>query len=427
MAQILLGGSIGVQGTQAVLGNVTINYTTDVNLTLTAVQWANLFLEITSSVSLSPGRQLIAPLNQGQEFIVQNNTTGGQSITVIGSSGTGVTIADGYTAAVVCDGTNYIQIGGISTTSGSFTAGGDLSGSATSQEVIGLLAQSLPSLSDGYLNWNGSTWQFSTIGSGFTAGGDLSGSSTDQTVIGLYNNPLASTTPSQSDVPIWDTSLSHYSIRQLTADDIAAGFTINSFAGGSTVEIGATVTNPAFTASYSHTPNSAQITNTDGIDSPLVLSSPYTSGTVVGSFNHNVQATVTFTLTAIYTSTKTATQAINFYPRMFAGVGGAGATSATASGTSAVLNSSLGTLTNIGLLSSLAVGTLITETPSAQKIYVLATGGSHTFVDNSNNLPFSFLTPTGITFSNINSQNVSMYIYESTNTLTGSFTLKVTA
>jgi hypothetical protein len=378
MAQIPLSGSVGVPGSAPILGNYNVIFTSNVSHTMSATEYSNYFLEVTSSITLSAPQNLIAPLTQGQSFAIQNNTTGGQSITIIGSSGTGVTITDGYTVAVVCDGYNYIQIGGTSATSGSFTAGGD-----------------------------------------------LSGTSTDQIVTGLYTNPLASTTPSQSDVPVWDTSLSHYSIRQLTADDIGAGFTINGFSGGSTVEIGATVTNPAFTASYSHTPNSAQITNTDGIDSPLVLSSPYTSGTVVGSFDHNSQATVTFTLTAIYTSTKTATSPINWYPRSFAGVGAPGATSTVTAHAGNTAQLSTGDiLANEGLLSTF-VGQSVSFTASSQNLYFLLVGGSHSFTDNSNQNPFPFNSPTPVSFVNQNSQTVAMYLYQSSTTLTGTYSIKV--
>src|SRR5208283_4978949 len=46
---------------------------------------------------------------------------------------------------------------------GGFTAGGDLSGTGSSQQVIGLLTHALPSLTTGYLNWTGSAWALSTV------------------------------------------------------------------------------------------------------------------------------------------------------------------------------------------------------------------------------------------------------------------------
>jgi hypothetical protein len=49
---------------------------------------------------------------------------------------------------------------------GSFTAAGDLSGTSSSQEVVGLLSNALPSLTTGYLNWNGSAWALSSVSGG---------------------------------------------------------------------------------------------------------------------------------------------------------------------------------------------------------------------------------------------------------------------
>jgi hypothetical protein len=45
---------------------------------------------------------------------------------------------------------------------GGFTAGGDLSGTSTSQEVVGVLSHALPSIATGFLNWTGSAWAFSS-------------------------------------------------------------------------------------------------------------------------------------------------------------------------------------------------------------------------------------------------------------------------
>jgi hypothetical protein len=357
-----------------------------------------------------------------------------------------------------------------------FIAGGDLSGTSTNQTVIGLqtvpISATLPTANQ-ILQFTGSNWAPAAAPITFTAGGDLSGSNTSQTVIGIHGIPvsstapttgqvleyngtqyvptsitatlagditgpigsntiseihgytLASTAPVQSSVIVYDTSGSQYDIRPLTQDDILAGFTINSFTGGSTVEIGATVTNPSFTASYSHTPNSAQITNTDGIDSPLVLSPPYTSGTVVGTFVHDSQATVTFTLTAIYTSTKTATSLINWYARSFAGVGAPGATSTVTAHAGNTAQLSTGDiLANEGLFSSF-VGQSASFNASGQNLYFLLVGGSHSFTDNSNSQPFPFNTPTPVSFVNQNSQTISMYLYQSSTTLTGTYSIKV--
>jgi hypothetical protein len=234
--------------------------------------------------------------------------------------------------------------------------------------------------------------------------------------------------PGQSFVPVFDVSPSgQYTIRQLTEDDILPGFSISSFSGGSTVEVGATVTNPSFTASYSSTPTSASISNTDGIDSPHAMTTPFTNATIVGSFNHNSTATVTFTLTAIKAAvTRMATQGINFFPRTFGGIGSAGAVSATASGTSAVLNGGLGTLANQGLFSSIVGQTFGPFVPSSQKIYVLTphTSSAHTFRDQ-NGFAFSFLAPTTFSFTNAQGVSMSMDLYESTNLLSSSFTLTV--
>lgn len=243
----------------------------------------------------------------------------------------------------------------------------------------------------------------------------------------LQGIPISTTSPVQSAVPVYDISSSQYDIRPLTQDDIAAGFTIISFTCGlcTTVEIGATVNNPAFTASYSSTPSSASITNTLGINSPFSLTTPFTSGTVIGVFTQSIQATTTFTLTAIGTSTKTATKTINWYPRSFGGVGAAGATSSvTASGTTAVLSNGA-VLASAGLSASNVGQVFGPYTASGQKIYILCIGGSHTFKDSVTGFAFAFNTPTLISFVNVNGATVTMYLYESTNLLTGSYSILV--
>lgn len=45
--------------------------------------------------------------------------------------------------------------------SGSFSAGGDLTGTSSSQQVTGILTHALPTLATGFLNWSGTAWAFS--------------------------------------------------------------------------------------------------------------------------------------------------------------------------------------------------------------------------------------------------------------------------
>lgn len=103
-----LGGLIE----QAITGYQSIAMV-DANYTLTALngsvdQARNAILEFTSIGSLSATRNVIIPAVE-KTYIVKNSTTGGQSITVKTTSGTGITIINGGTTSVYCDGTNVYQ------------------------------------------------------------------------------------------------------------------------------------------------------------------------------------------------------------------------------------------------------------------------------------------------------------------------------
>ena len=108
--------NLGTALEQAVIGLGNPDYTSDANLTITitdtnAAQAARaLVLNVTSTFgSLTATRELIVPTIQKQ-YIVQNNTTGGQSITVKTSAGTGITVPNGRKAHLYVNGTNVIQM-----------------------------------------------------------------------------------------------------------------------------------------------------------------------------------------------------------------------------------------------------------------------------------------------------------------------------
>jgi hypothetical protein len=206
----------------------------------------------------------------------------------------------------------------------------------------------------------------------------------------------------------------------------SAPFTITSFTGcNGVLELGASVVNPTCSATYSLAPSSANLTNTDGISSPTNLSSPFTSGTITGTFTHSAVTSTTITLTALGTSTQTATQTYSWKPAIFGGVGTTGATSTvTASGTNAVL--STGNSIARSQLGAETVGqTFGPYSPTGQAIYLLLIGGSHTFIDANTGFPMAFNTPIAVTFINANGASVAMFLYQTTNPLTGNFLPKV--
>lgn len=120
----LASGSATVTGNATISGTTTSNsiawsttpnfgvpaavvFPTDLSYTVPSGQYKSLMLLVTSSVSLTSTHKLILPLVTGSAWIIQNNTTGGASFTVIGLTGSGVTIANGAGALVWTDGTNF--------------------------------------------------------------------------------------------------------------------------------------------------------------------------------------------------------------------------------------------------------------------------------------------------------------------------------
>lgn len=106
--------NLGTAIEEAIAGRATANFTTDADLTIslsnvnTTQVARNYILNVTSGVSLTATRNLIVP-TINKPYIVENNTTGGQSITVKTTAGTGVTIPNGFKTMVYADSTNVVS------------------------------------------------------------------------------------------------------------------------------------------------------------------------------------------------------------------------------------------------------------------------------------------------------------------------------
>lgn len=103
--------NLGTLLEQAIAGVVTITMN-DVNYTLSSLNGVadearNAVIIVTGTNSAQ--RDVIAPLVE-KTYIIKNQTTGGFPIQIIGASGTGVTIANGQTTSVFCDGANFYPI-----------------------------------------------------------------------------------------------------------------------------------------------------------------------------------------------------------------------------------------------------------------------------------------------------------------------------
>jgi hypothetical protein len=127
----------------------------------------SLYLKITSAVSLTVTRTVtLAPNTVSKVWIIENATTGSQSITISQGSGATVTIANGSKVMIVTDGAgagaavtnanptttagtvtsvggtgtvNGITLTGTVTSSGNLTLGGTLSGVSLTTQVTGTL------------------------------------------------------------------------------------------------------------------------------------------------------------------------------------------------------------------------------------------------------------------------------------------------
>ena len=108
--------NIGTAIEQAVTGMSNPVFASDANLTISltdalgpALQVPRaLVLDVTSDVPLTATREMVVPTIEKQ-YLVQNNTSGSQSITVKTAAGTGITVPNGTKMHLYVDGVNVID------------------------------------------------------------------------------------------------------------------------------------------------------------------------------------------------------------------------------------------------------------------------------------------------------------------------------
>lgn len=140
---------------EAVAGVISITMT-NANYTLSSLDGVSdeaRNMVIVATGSLSSTYQIVAPL-LSKIYIVANNTSGGQSITIGGSSGAVVTIPNSYATLVYCDGNDFYPA--LTTSSDDFRVLGALSVTGATT-LAGSLAVNGNVTMAGTLNVTGST------------------------------------------------------------------------------------------------------------------------------------------------------------------------------------------------------------------------------------------------------------------------------
>lgn len=133
--------NLGTLLEQSIAGFVSVSMT-DANYTLTTANGAsdearNMGLNLTGTLTLT--REVICP-TVTKFYVVKNSTTGSQSITFKTSGGTGITVANGKTAWVFCDGVNVVSAAdffGTAITTPGATLTNDLTFSGTGLRIRG--------------------------------------------------------------------------------------------------------------------------------------------------------------------------------------------------------------------------------------------------------------------------------------------------
>jgi hypothetical protein len=207
--------------------------------------------------------------------------------------------------------------------------------------------------------------------------------------------------------PVW---------RQLTLDDIGPAFNA-SLSGGQSLEVGASVVNPSFTASYTGGPaTAATITDNDG-NPALTLGDPFTAGTMPHTYVKTTNgASVTFTLSASKSAiTDTATASFTWNPRGYYG----------ASSVVVDTEAEVEALASSGLQSSRARTFSVTAASGEYIWYAYpASFGAATFTVGGFEGGFDLVTST-LSITNANGVTQDYRLYRSTNPSLGLTTVVV--
>jgi microcystin-dependent protein len=183
---------------QAVAGVQSItmanaNYTLS-NLNGISDEARNMVLVIggTSSVSTTPYNQVVAPLVP-KFYVITNNTAGGNPITIGASTGSIITVPNGTTVQVYCDGTNFYSAqtssAGNFNVNGNLSVGGNLTVSGSSTIVPAGVIQMWPTATApaGFLLCTGAAVSRTTYAALFAVVGTTFGAGDGSTTFNLPN------------------------------------------------------------------------------------------------------------------------------------------------------------------------------------------------------------------------------------------------
>jgi hypothetical protein len=193
----------GVQSITMIDANYTLT-----NLNGTADEARNAVIIVNGTNTAT--RDVIAP-NVNKLYAIYNNTTGGQAVRIIGSSGTGVTVPNGVIAQVFCDGTNFYSM--LNGTVGAFTVASLLTAPAINDTgtltvagvttLNGAATFASTTVHTGTATFNGASNHVGTTTVPTTATGD---NSTNAASTALVTNKIAAITSVPSAVQIGTTN-----------------------------------------------------------------------------------------------------------------------------------------------------------------------------------------------------------------------------